>query len=164
MKRLYLMVMIMLTMFLAACGGSDQKRTTEEVTTEEATTEEATTEATLSEEEQFAVDYLLAFAQLYKNPHSIKIYNVWVYEDKYQSGKYYITYSLSAQNELGGTVESTKGNTFPVAHTQSDINDAYINEGILGQGYFWGYHTDAKEKGVELDAEKIQAAFEKAYK
>lgn len=113
----------------------------------------------LTAEERFAVDYLVIFSELMKNPHSIKLHKVWVY----RFGRdYYVAYNFSVTNSIGGTVEVTYGNSLRVGGDKESIEAAYILEKDTRAGSYWKEKTSlmAKEHGKVLDKDKIQKAFE----
>lgn len=133
----------------------------------------------LTEEEQFAVDYLGAMSTTFKNPHSIKVYKAWFYEDS--RGERYVAYDLSASNDVGGDIENFYGNKdglkvdYSIGGTQESATsweEAIKNYGTwvaaFGGDQYWkknSYQNDfpAISDGKSLDAKKIQQAFEEQY-
>lgn len=137
--------------------------------------EQKTTESReLTKEEQFAVDYLVEFADapMFNNRHSIKIHKVWFYE--YSEDYYYVAYNITYQDRNGIEVEETFGNKLGVSKNgQTTIEDAYKSYLVLGtnmltsskydQNEYWNTKDlKAKERGILLDTDKIQKAFEEA--
>lgn len=133
----------------------------------------------LSKDEQFAVDYLVEFADapMFNNRHSIKIHKVWVYNDGTETNdNYFVAFNITYQDKEGIEVENTFGNRFLgiTNKEKGTINDAYKSYLVLGnsnplsntkydQNYYWTtVDLEAKEKGTLLDADKIQKAFEEA--
>lgn len=128
----------------------------------------------LTAEEEYAVQYLVTYSKILKNPHSLKVYNAWCDYfsiDKYQN--YYFTFELGATNSFGGEMESIIGNYMPLDGTQKNLDDAYDlylidailgNEsiGIPGDFYFGKDETTAKDDGHAIRADKIQEAYDKA--
>lgn len=132
----------------------------------------------LTADEQFTVDYLVKFADapMFNNRHSIKIHKVWFYE--YSENYYYVAYNMTYQNKDGIEVEGTFGNTLGVSKVGNDkrettIEEAYKSYLVLGtnmltsskydQNYYWNTkELKAEQDGTQLNADKIQKAFEKA--
>lgn len=128
----------------------------------------------LTKEEQFAVDYLVEFAEapMFNNRHSIKIHKVWFYE--YSEDYYYVAYNITYQDRDGIEVEETFGNKLGVSNNgQTTIEDAFKSYLVLGTNMFTSSKYDqneywntkdlkAKERGILLDTDKIQKAFEEA--
>ncbi len=131
----------------------------------------------LTADEQFVVDYLVQFADapMFNNRHSIKIHKVWFYE--YSENYYYVAYNMTYQNKDGIEVEETFGNTLGVSKVENDkrettIEEAYKSYLVLGtnaitlsssSNYYWNTkELTAEQDGTQLNADKIQKAFEKA--
>lgn len=120
----------------------------------------------ITTEEKFAVDYLVKFAGTFKNPHSIKLYKVWVYVDSYK--KYYVAYNLSAKNDYGAEIEGTyaceSGIQYTDPETKIDIGVARAMYAV-GTGNYWEktLMSKAEKNGTLLNADKIQKLFEEAY-
>ena len=147
-------------------GTGEQKQGTSQTTEE------------LTADEQFTVDYLVQFADapMFNNRHSIKIHKVWFYE--YSENYYYVAYNMTYQNKDGIEVEETFGNTLGVSKVENDkrettIEEAYKSYLVLGtnmltsskydQNYYWNTkELKAEQDGTQLNADKIQKAFEKA--
>lgn len=150
-------------------GTGEQKQGTSQTTEE------------LTADEQFAVDYLVTFADapMFNNRHSIKIHKVWFYNDGIEGSEkfaedYYVAYNITYQDRDGIEVEETFGNTLGVSNNgQTTIEDAYKSYLVLGtnmltsskydQNNYWNTkNLKAKERGTLLDTDKIQKAFEEA--
>lgn len=141
-------------------------------------------------DEKFAVEYISKFSKLYKNPHSVELYKVWVYTDT-EEDLHYVAFDFSATNNVGGEIEDVAGNCKILegglefsdeSSMKKAVKDAYnqakssnknlskywrMNKGLdLNGGVdddleeFFGYIT-AKSKGRELDVDKIQRGFDK---
>lgn len=120
----------------------------------------------LTTEEEFAVDYLLMFANNFKQPHSIKLFKVWAYHYKRENETeehWYFAYNLSANNAYGGAIESTYGNEKELTNT--DFWLTVMRGESLNASDYWceenSNYLPAKEFGTLLNADKIQKAFEK---
>lgn len=132
--------------------------------------------AAFSEEEQFAADYLGAMSSTFKNPHSVKVYKAWYYEDS--DGKRYVAYDLSATNDFGGEVEKFYGTKeglkidFSVGQSKaSNWEEAIENYRIWFSSFGGDYWVESEYKtgftaisdGKSIDANKVQQAFEENY-
>lgn len=130
-------------------------------------------------DELFAVEYISQFSEMYKNPHSIEVYNVWVYTD--DDNLHYVAYTFSAKNDLGGSSEDTAGNSKTAGgglsfKTESEMKTAVEKAYKSAKGSsasflkYWLRESEADwavslgaitaiSNGTELDAEKINQAF-----
>ena len=173
------MILALLCVLLVGCGSDKNNDSTSwNFRPEEQTTEEQTTEAVDETKEQIAGYYLSKFVSVFKNPHSIEIYNAYYYVDS--KGKYYFTFELAASNDLGGMVESTYGNNDgldPKEYSETlrqeeptDIYGAIDNayqqysffgnpQGLHGEHGYWvdnKYDTPAKDNGEKLDVDILK--------
>lgn len=188
-KFIALVLSALVAFGLCACGGNSETGSTEpkqqyivngeEVSEEEyqeylteqqALQEEMEKSEELTPEEQFAADYLTTFSSSFKNPHSLELYHVWVYiQDMSTSDKdsiwYYVTYEYSAENDMGGRIEGVVGNKSPITvnATEGETLESVIEEvkalSLVNDGFFTSAGTKAQEKGEEVDADKILAAY-----
>ena len=145
----------------------------EEQKDEEATEEtDDLADVEMTEEENIAVLYLLYYAKGLKNPRSLKVYDIWVSNGVTAQ----IVASLSAENNFGGSVETTIGpGGFMIideGDTWEDVIKAdYDYESYLGTGLsnYWK-EIDVSSSMVvcdenRLDAERIQKFYdENVYK
>lgn len=101
----------------------------------------------LTEEEQLAVDYLLCNGAI--KPNDTEIHRVWIYKE---DNKYYFAYDINS----GNFAEQIYGNKDGI--TLEELKNLKIT--TLGNH---NYTAPAKEKGKQLNAEKIQKAFQEQW-
>lgn len=176
-KKLMIIIAIVVVVIIAIVGvvvfingnkkaEEEQKQATEELTGEE----------------QFAVDYLLKFSNgnIFNNRYKIKVHKVWYY-----GWNTYIAYNITYQNKDGIEIEETVGNTigldvdiyiratdkktivYNAEEVKNAIEEAYkkypiVNTYGIRSNYWTTDNLQAVKNGKQLDAEKIQKAFEKA--
>ena len=103
-----------------------------------------------------AGEYLIAFMDYLKNPHTIEIHSVDCYINPFTSSgthnAIYFTVDYSAENSLGGKVSSTIGNIETNPLKLDSINSWNMNF------HFAENETYAREQAgsISLDAEKLQ--------
>lgn len=170
------LILLIVILGVSACGNAVKTEAIKEEinhymidgkeVTEEEYYEAIESKEQLTAEEKFAVDYLLAFSHFIKNPHSLNLYHVWVYIKDISGSKkwYYVTYEYSASNDVGGTLENIMGNSLCILvdEAKGDILEDKINEASLlrlddnkENKYFTPSGTEAKKKGIEVDANKV---------
>ena len=155
---------------LCACSRSGETSSIEVgqpniVSGEDVSKEETEKPEELTPEEQFAVNYLLAFSSQLKNPHSLELYRVWVEIYSISSStNYFITCEYSAKNNVGGRIEGVVGNKvdFIVDKTNRDTLESVLDSlkgPYFADLYFTPLGTNAKKNGKEIDADKILKAY-----
>jgi len=148
MKRLLALVLSLLLCLLCTACGSQQ----EAITSQSSVSEEEEIDAEQAKLESLAADYLVLFCNdAYDLPHSVEIYDVWVF---CENDKYYFTVELSAENSYGGHVEQTRGNSnrYGLSEDQSTwrASPAYF---LLNADY-------AMKNGEKVNAKNVQAYYD----
>ena len=109
----------------------------------------------LTNEEQYAVDYLLKNSSL--KPNQTEIHKVWIYTEKDEKDtKYYFAYDILIKNTFFGDEEIIYGN-------ETGLTQEQIKELVIRELRYDNYNAPAKEKGKQLNEKKIQKAWKEQY-